>query len=801
MVFVNSGYNAAIHSRNLRTKWYGSITLKNGTVIPFDMSNIKDGSGELTMRCSSDSAIELGGGYASELRVGFKKLDIDRYLLYDAVIGLYAAYIMSIRYETWEDVGDFSFEQIKDYSWDSVEADIQYLVPMGLYIIKEAMRTVDCIKATAYDYMIKLDKDLPSSFSEANRTPYNWLELACSACGISLGMTKAEVRRLANGRRVLDFANVNTEVKTYRDLVIQLAMATGSVAVINRAGALVLKQYSMTVQDAIGADFRYSSEFSDYQSYYTGLYATYQDENVTEYFRNTTEAEDTGLVLDLGVNSFLQITTESKREAAAQAVIDALSEKKYVPFDVSMPFNPAYEPMDILRFYDNQTETEDIAPLTKIVFRVNDKMAIHCGGANPALNEVSTREDKAIERVSSDMYSGDLFWMVMDNAPDESAVIITAKNTPVKIGEALFYASKDKSMLNIAYTATFLLNITTLVRVKLYADDTLIYTTEENMWPNENRLTVTTGYELDGKESHRLSAFLEIDESTLDVGGGGVLMEKAISDSGIYIASDDGVYGYSQVKAVLSRQMGFYGGADKISPLGAECESLYDFDNLTFIGIAHEGELEWNVFESDSDISYLSFETESGDNHYTINTVVSSTDNNHMRFGSAADGRHVDIDGAKTDIDAFGNAITFTGIVGVTIQSRSVSNGIATVRGYESSAGYEGFNILLSNLEQNGIYVLSFDFQVTSGAWINDYQYVFGYRVQHNAYTSYPTYNKVSARQDLWKELPQDYVKHSHVLPFEAIGNSMHLTFAFPSFADSGRNYFEITNLKVSKLG
>ena len=585
MVYVDVNYNAAIHDRNLRTRWYGDITLKSGTVLNFDMSNINDGSGELTMRCSSDSAIELGGGYAAELRIGLKKLEVDRYLLIDGIISLYAAYIQNIRFETWDDIGDFSFDQIGDYTWADTEVDIQYRVAMGLYIIKEAMRTSDCIKVTAYDYMIKLDKDLPGSFTEATRTAYKWLLLTCTACGLTLGMTQSEVWRLPNGDRALDFANVNTEVSTYRDLVIQLATACGAVAVIGRDGKLKLRQYRTVIDDAVGADFRYMSEFSDYQSYYTGLYATFQEEGVTEYHRNTdTAVEDTGLVMDLGVNSFLQITTESKRKAAGQAVIDCLKDIKYVPFDVSMPFNPAYEPMDILRFYDNQTEMEDIAPVMKIVFRCNDKMTISCGGANPALNEVSTRESKAIERVSSDVYSGDQFWMYMDNAPDESAVSITAKNTPTKIGEVLFYAAKEKNMLNIAYTATFMLEITTLVRVKIYADNTLIYTTEENMWPNENRLTVTTGYELDGKGSHSVSAWLEIDDSTLDVGGGGVLMEKSIATNGLFVASDDGVYGYSKVTALIDDSMGYYGGLRDVTDQheSAVFWTEYDLSDLSF---------------------------------------------------------------------------------------------------------------------------------------------------------------------------------------------------------------------------
>lgn len=582
MVFVNQSYNAVIHGRNLRTSWYGTITLKSGSSLPFDMSNINDASGELTMRCSSDSAIDLGGGYAAELRMGLKNLYIDRYLLIDAVIGLYAAYIQNIQYETWEDVGGYTFDQIGDYTWFDIDADIYYRVPMGLYTIKEAMRTADCIKITAYDNMIKLDKDLPVSFTEANRTPYQWLALIGTDCGIEVGMTKQEVRRLPNGNRALDFANVNTEVKTYRDMVIQLAMACGAVAVIGRDGKLKLRTYNLDVADEVGASFRYSSEFSDYQVYYTGLYATYQDEGLTEYFRNTTEQQDTGLAIDLGVNSFMQITTESKRKAAAQAIINIMKNLQYVPFNVNMPFNPAYEPMDILKFYDNQAQREDITPITKIAFRINDKMAITCGGANPAITEFITRQSKAIERASSDSYASDLFWMVMDNAPPENAVVISAKNTPTKIGEVLFYASKNKSMLSIAYTATFMLNITTLVRVKIYVDDELIYATQENLWPNENRLTATTGYELDGKGSHSVSVYLEIDDSTLDVGGGGVLMAKSVDTNGLYVAADDGVYGYSQVTALIDDAQGYYAGAQKIEVSTEDDMSSYNGNELSY---------------------------------------------------------------------------------------------------------------------------------------------------------------------------------------------------------------------------
>ena len=574
MVYVNDYYPAAIHGSNLQMEWSGVITLKNGSEIPFDMSNIKSGTGELTMRCSSDSSIDLGGGYASEFVVSLKKLDIDRYLLIDGIIELQCTVIQQVPGMTWGDIGLYAWDAVSSQTWGGSHA-FSYEVPMGLYIIKEAMRTSDSVKITAYDFMILLDKDLPSSFTEASRTVYDWLELVGTACGIGIGNAREDLRRLPNGNRIMDFGKTNADVKTYRDLVIQLASAVAAVAVIDRAGQLVFRTYETYAQDGVSASDRYSSEFSEYQSYYTGLYATYLDENVTEYHRNTAEQEDTGLVVNLGINPFLQITTEAKRKAAGQAIIDSLKDRKYVPFKVNMPFNPAYEPMDMLRFYENQTEFDDIAPVTKLVFRVNDKMQISCGGENPALNEVSTRESKAIERVSSDLYSSDVFWMVMDNAPEEATVTVPA-DTPTKIGEALFYAKEDLSMIQIAYTATYLLEKTTLVEIEVFVDEVSVYKTKENQFPEENRISVTTGAEVSGKESHKVEVYVTVTEATLDIGGGGVRMELRVEQNSIYDAEADfGVYGFSKVTAAVPDDIGYYGSVRELSVESEDVQAVY----------------------------------------------------------------------------------------------------------------------------------------------------------------------------------------------------------------------------------
>ena len=155
-------------------------------------------------------------------------------------------------------------------------------------------------------------------------------------------------------------------------------------------------------------------------------------------------------------------------------------------------------------------------------------MDISCGGENPALQEAVSKETRAVESISNGFSFND-FWMVMDNAPEENSLTVQA-DTPTKIGEALFYAREDLSMIQIAYTATYTLEQTTLVEAEVFVDETSVYKTQENQLPEENRITVTTGYELSGKGSHKVEVYLTVTEATINVSG--VLSANAASNAG-----------------------------------------------------------------------------------------------------------------------------------------------------------------------------------------------------------------------------------------------------------------------------
>ena len=488
MYYPGSGYIEAIESGNLRKEWHGSIALTNGSTVTFDNSKLKEQTGDLTLQCSSNSSIEIGTVYSSVLNLQFENLNIDRYALVDGVITLYVDIIHSDVTET------------------------TYTIPLGMYIIKESMQTRDNIKITAYDRMILFDKELPSAMESNAKSPYAWIETACAACGVTLGTSRYDLYGMPNGQITVKYANSNTENKTWRDVLSEAITVMGANAMMDRSGKLSIRRYSQYPRDAITSGGRYSSDFSDCQSYYTGIYLNYREGGVQDYQTNASSAaEDTGLSYDLGYNAFLQIEDDTTRRAMLKTIIDSQKDFNFTPFTVSVPMNPCYDLMDTLAFYDNQADEEnDIAPITSIVLRVGGKMDIRCGGENPALQEARSKEAKALDNIDSgsNAYFSDHFFMEVESAPN-SATTLTS-GTAVKVGELLFNAEDELVTVQIAYTATYVLSADSVVEAEIFMDQDSIYTVNDSQNSGSNTMTVVTGYYFNGKGSHNVSIYLTV---------------------------------------------------------------------------------------------------------------------------------------------------------------------------------------------------------------------------------------------------------------------------------------------------
>ena len=414
MYEVSEKYRKAIRSQSRKFKWYGTITTTAGRVYHFTEKDIVKGSGTLTRSCAGSTALELGSVYAAELDISLF-LNVDRYSLYDAVIDLYFAYQHRVMY-SWNDLRDRTWNSLRGIRWN--EQFVDEAVPMGKFVISEATRTITVLQLKAYDYMLKFDKDMVVSGTP--RTPYEWLTYACNACNVVLGVSETAVKAMPNGTKKLTYTNTD-DIKSYRDLISQVATVLCGVCQIDRLGRLTVIPFTNRPVMDVPASWRYSSRIADYITKYTGLYATYRAGGVTEYYK--VEPDD-GLIYNIGTNPLLQIASTMERSQILQAIINNLAATTYTPFEAEIPGDPALDPMDVLSLSGGQARGE-IACITEIVYRINGKGSIKCVGENPRLNQAKSRYTKDIEGLlaqNEGIEGTSTFWMSDAYSPSDMAI-------------------------------------------------------------------------------------------------------------------------------------------------------------------------------------------------------------------------------------------------------------------------------------------------------------------------------------------------------------------------------------------
>jgi len=137
-------------------------------------SDIVKGSGYISSQCCGSTEIELGTVYSSELGITLYS-DVDRYTLENAIIEISCFLLLP----------DGSYEE----------------VPMGVFEVSEANRTVNCLEIKAYDYMLRFEKDF-NGF-QSTGTAYDFIYLCCLACSVEMAQTQEEIESMANGSETL----------------------------------------------------------------------------------------------------------------------------------------------------------------------------------------------------------------------------------------------------------------------------------------------------------------------------------------------------------------------------------------------------------------------------------------------------------------------------------------------------------------------------------------------------------------------------------------------------------------------
>ena len=403
---VSEAFLQAVQGNTRKYYWTGKITTAGGMEYPFDQENIVKGSGYITAQCSGNSEIELGAVYAAEMGISLF-LDIDRYMLEDAEVELsYHLRLASGAYET---------------------------VPMGIFEVSEANRTVHVLELKAYDRMLRFDRAF-NGF-ETIGTAYGMMALCSTACGVELAQSQAEIEALPNGSELLSIYPEN-DIETYRDVLYFTAQVLSGFFCINREGRLEFRQYGNTPVMEIMQKHRFSSSFSDFVTRYTAVSSTNLRTQTAEYYALE---EDNGLTMNLGINPLLQFGLEETRAELCRNILTALSVVNYVPFDSDTIGNPALDLGDVLTFSGGQADSKQITCVTSFTLKIGGRQSLKCVGKNPRLSQAKSKNDKNISGLLNQIEAGKIGIHTFTNAS-----AYTIGDTDVRI-ISIEFASKEEN--------------------------------------------------------------------------------------------------------------------------------------------------------------------------------------------------------------------------------------------------------------------------------------------------------------------------------------------------------------------
>lgn len=434
---VSDEFLQAIDSNTRSYYWTGSIVTKNHVTYEFDNNNIVKGSGYITRQCCSSSEIELGTVYASELGITLLN-DIDRYTLDGAEVKI------------------FFHLNLPDGSIETI--------PMGIFEITEANRNIRCLELKGYDYMLRFDKNL--KLESAGGTAYNFLNAACTSCKVEMAQSREQIEALPNGKETLGIYAEN-DMETFRDLIYYVAQVLGCVCQINRVGKLELIPYSKMPVDTIPAKERFSSSYSDFVTRYTAISSTNQLKEIAEYY---CVDPDDGLTMNLGVNPLLQFGLQTTRARILNNILNQITTVEYVPFDSTTIGNPAFDPMDVLRFSGGHADDTKVSCITSITYNINGKHTLKCVGKNPKLAAAKSKNDKNIVGLLNQVETNKtVVYSFMNVSP------YTIKSSPTQV-LSIDFTSKEST--TAMFLGEFLLNVIaddeerTLDGIATYEDDT-----------------------------------------------------------------------------------------------------------------------------------------------------------------------------------------------------------------------------------------------------------------------------------------------------------------------------------------
>lgn len=381
-------------------------TLKDGTQLKFDETNLRADGVKISDAVSGTSNFEIGTAITNQLTLSIYN-ENDAFSDYD-----------------------FTNAEIKTWIGLKLESGTEWL-KKGVFIASDPTTTPDVITIKALDNMSKFDRVYDGKLSFP-ATLQKIVQYCCMQCGVALADSSFDNYIYEVHTNPLK----TSENVTYRAIIAYCALLAGCYARCNRDGKLELKWYDRTAFDNIvdggifdvtdknsyqsgfkldGGNFTDYSSGDEYDSgnfiddlpywhlhRFSSLSVNTDDILVTGVRVTAADSEDEtgdvkgetylcgaeGYVIDVSGNPFIEA---GRAKEVAEYLVTRIVGMKFRVFDASTEGNPAWEAGDAVVLTDRKGNSY-YSYLTNVSFNIGNYASISCG-AEPA------------ERHSADRYS------------------------------------------------------------------------------------------------------------------------------------------------------------------------------------------------------------------------------------------------------------------------------------------------------------------------------------------------------------------------------------------------------------
>ena len=426
MLDLTASATAALESPIQKSTPRLKIETKTGVTVNVNPNGMLTGSLTISNQCSEGSDISLGSAYIGELDVT---------LLPSAVSAITRQAMQGAKVTAYIDYADMTIQ-------------------MGVYTVDEAEWSASGVALTCYDNMSKLTGAYTGG--ELNGKAYNLLDYACTVCGVTFGMTSAQVATFPNANEQIQVYG-DADITEWRDFVGWVAQTLCAFATIDGYGNLVIRKYGYTSVDTLDSERRSDgSKFSAFATRYSGLSYVNIDDQTSVYIGLT---PDDALTMNLGQNPFLQYGLTAKKTRIAKAILNELAKGAWVPFEVELPYiPPVYELGDCITYTERFAGTSSVCCVMGYEWTSHKGLRLVGYGSDPALATGNSKTDKELSgllsRVSKDTVQYYPFVNVIGYTIGTNVAVLAINYASTQDGVVEFHCNIDLESVGSVTTTT-----------------------------------------------------------------------------------------------------------------------------------------------------------------------------------------------------------------------------------------------------------------------------------------------------------------------------------------------------------